>query len=123
MTKLTELKAAYEGVTPGEELKIDVWGDNVETQWVRGASVYYGIANLDGYIPFEQLLIDQDFDDLFDKRPDLLKFLVIAHNMMPDLLKALEHLEGILGWAKQNNVVLGCRDNHDQAIEALEKLK
>ena len=50
-------------------------------------------------------------------------FIQRAHNLMPALLEAVEHLEGILAWAKQKNVVLGCEDNHEQARETLEKLK
>lgn len=39
------------------------------------------------------------------------------------LLEAVEHLQGILMWAEQKYVVLGCPDNHEQALETLEKLK
>ena len=104
MTKLNELKAAYEAATPGE--------------WWEDDDGFVAAGHGDSYRTVADARCDvAPFSDANTE------FIALAHNMMPNLLEAVEHLEGILAWAKKNNVVLGCVDNHEQAQETMEKLK
>ena len=98
MTKLNELKVAFEAATPGE------WtapGFNSQ-----GGKVACLLDNPDGL-----RLVSGNFE-----RADA-KFIALAHNLMPQLLEAVDLLE---------DVALGNSEYDDlsaQAAELLEKLK
>ena len=98
MTKLEELKAAFEAATPGE------WtapGFNSQ-----GGKVACLLDNPDGL-----RLVSGNFE-----RADA-KFIALAHNMMPTLLEAIDLLE---------DVAMGNSEYDDlskRAAELLEKLK
>ena len=96
MTKLEGLKAAYAAATPVEMIKADLWQQDAEvSEACRGVTVYYGERDSDDCISHAQILIEQDFDNLFDDSPDLFKFIVLAHNLMPQLLEAVELLKEV----------------------------
>ena len=98
MTKLEQLKVAYEAATPGE------WtapGFNSQ-----GGKVACLLDNPDGL-----RLVSGNF-----KRPDA-TFIALAHNMMPTLLEAVEMLEDVaMGNAEYD-------DLSKMAAELLDKLK
>ena len=91
MTKIEELKAAYAAATPGEPIKAYVWeGDDAS-----GVTVFYGTPNRDGDLSYEQVLLEQDFDNVYDNSPALFEFIALAHNLMPTLLEAIDLLETV----------------------------
>ena len=92
MTKIEELKAAYAAATPGEPIKAYVWeGDDAS-----GVTVFYGTPNRDGDLSYEQVLLEQDFDNVYDNSPALFEFITLAHNLMPQLLEAVEVLKAVV---------------------------
>ena len=109
MTKLAELKAAYEAATPGE------WD-------------YFVASNADR--PNSQVLDSADDNLLTHSKgitgraqSDVL-FIALAHNMMPQLLEAVERLEAmqrVIGELAAMNPFL--RDVFDTNKAVLEKLK
>ena len=112
MTKLEELKVAYEAATPGE------WtapGFNSQ-----GGKVACLLDNPDGL-----RLVSGNF-----KRPDA-TFIALSHNHMPTLLKAVEKLQWIAEFCAEHPEWFG-GDNPDDGAENewlhntlqfLEKLK
>ena len=79
MTKLEELKAAYEAATPGE--------------WVtgKGSTAYY---------PLQIRCVSSDWDSLIAafhswdaQKESNANFIALAHNLMPALLEAVDLLE------------------------------
>ena len=87
MTKLEELKAAYEAATKGEALKAIHWEEGA------GATLCYGDFDRDGDLPYEQCLIEQDNDNVFEPANNLFTFIALSHNLMPILLEAVELLD------------------------------
>ena len=109
MTKLEELKAAYEAATPGE------WAaPGFNSQGGRVACL---LDNPDGL-----RLVSGNF-----KRPDA-KFIALAHNMMPQLLEAVDLLETLRYSMSQYDdgewfLHEGGEDVVGKVDEFLEKLK
>lgn len=87
MKKLEELKAAYEAVIADGDLKVDHWDNDA------GATLYFGVPDRDGDLPYDQMLLEQDNDNVFAPANDLMNFIALAHNMMPTLLEAVERYE------------------------------
>lgn len=119
MTKLEELKAAYEAATPDEDLRVDLWDG-------AGATLYFGTPDRDGDLPYEQMLLEQDNDNVFKPADDLMNFIALAHNMMPLLFEAVEALQTIRDRSAvtYNHDYAEMRDaDWHTADEALEKLK
>ena len=119
MTKLEELKAAYAAATPGEPIQVDVWkGDDH-----NGATVFYGVPDDDGDLPYEQVLLEQDFDNLYDNSPSLIEFFALAHNLMPTLLEAVLELNRFIEYLDMASGDGAYEGEIQRAIELLEKLK
>lgn len=89
MTKLEELKTAFEAVIADGDLKVDHWDDNA------GATLYFGTPDRDGDLPYDQMLLEQDNDNVFAPADELMDFIALAHNLMPTLLEAVELLETV----------------------------
>ena len=101
MTKLNELKVAYEAATPGE------WtapGFNSQ-----GGKVACLLDNPDGL-----RLVSGNF-----KRPDA-TFIALAHNLMPQLLEAVELLKEV-GDVRDMGELMNLWDHKIEPV--LEKLK
>ena len=124
MTKIEELKAAYAAATPGEPIKAYVWeGDDAS-----GVTVFYGTPNRDGDLSYEQVLLEQDFDNVYDNSPALFEFIALAHNLMPQLLEAVELLKELRNSLSQYDdgewyLHDGTEPRLDYIDEVLEKLK
>ena len=89
MTKLEELKTAFEAVIADGDLKVDHWDDNA------GATLYFGTPDRDGDLPYDQMLLEQDNDNVFIPANDLMNFIALSHNLMPTLLEAVALLEAV----------------------------
>ena len=110
MTKLEELKAVFEAIVADGELKVDHWDDNA------GATLYFGTPDRDGDLPYDQMLLEQDNDNVFAPADELMDFIALAHNMMPDLLEAVDLLRKIAATPSSERI-------QNEAFELLEKLK
>ena len=120
MTKLEELKAAYEAATPGE--------------WVTGKG---GTA----YYPLQIRCVSSDWDSLIAafhswdaQKESNANFIALAHNLMPQLLEAVETLRAIRARYEgefDNKALMDkgalltdpCEDMYTFAKDYLEKLK
>ena len=118
MTKLEELKAAYEAVITDGDLKVDHWDNDA------GATLYFGVPDRDGDLPYDQMLLEQDNDNVFTPANDLMNFIALAHNLMPTLLESVDLLR--LAAATIENEYPESDDRYEIAVRAnelLEKLK
>lgn len=108
MTKLEELKAAYEAATPGEWLSKDDHAPNM-------AAVGTGVA---GWLGLAQM-----FGDTQKEANSNATFIALAHNNMAALLEAVAELHRFVEYLG----VAGCDGAYDQeidkAIKLLENLK
>ena len=113
MKKLEELKAAYEAVVADGDLKVDHWDNDA------GATLYFGVPDRDGDLPYDQMLLEQDNDNVFIPANDLMNFIALAHNLMPALLEAVDLLETLrYSMSQYDRYEIAVRAN-----ELLEKLK
>lgn len=79
MTKLEELKAAYEAATPGE------WATE------KGGTAYYPLQIRSNTEDWDHFIVA--FHSWESHREDNAKFIALAHNLMPTLLEAVDLLE------------------------------
>ena len=111
MTKLEELKAAYDAATPGE--------------WTVKQQREYRVCNSrvicdKGYAVAQGYSSDSNhkaYKDLWAEAEGNTAFTALAHNLMPQLLEAVELIEDVaLGNSEYD-------DLSERAAELLEKLK
>ena len=81
MTKLEELKAAYEAATPGE------WNN---TEQSNGLNSVYGNCQFDSMADADLIAFDL-------RNGDDAEFIALAHSLMPQLLEAVEALKAVKG--------------------------
>ena len=112
MTKLNELKVAYEAATLGE------WKVKQEREYKACNS---RVLCKEGYTVAQGYSSDsmstKTYNELWAEAEGNTNFIVLAHNLMPTLLEAVELLEDVaMGNAEYD-------DLSDRAAELLEKLK
>ena len=79
MTKIEELKAAFEAATPGEWESQGFAISNIQTERIRGGV----LANITGHG------MTQEYAE------KTATFIALAHNLMPQLLEAVELLDWV----------------------------
>ena len=119
MTKLEELKAAYAAATPDE------WAVKQEREYKACNS---RVLCDKGYIVAEGYSSDsattKTYNELWAEAEGNANFIALAHNLMPQLLEAVERLEAmqrVIGELASMNPFL--RDVFDTNKAVLEKLK
>ena len=134
MTKLEQLKAAYEAATPGE------WKPCREHEGFDGPMFDLDADERSEYEsrPFVRICAESDNvttnHDLFEFRRTDANFIALAHNMMPQLLEAVEALKAVRARYEgefDNPALMDrgalltdpCEDMYQFAVSALENLK
>ena len=119
MTKLEELKAAYKAATPGE------WRRN-------GVLLYEGVRIGDeGFDPaikkFQTLGVLGDHDQFgYDNQlssADNANFIALSHNLMPQLLEAVEQRQKLIDVIDALPSDVKTKHNLYSLVPPLEKLK